>query len=89
LIFFDISFNESDYWFLGHVSLGQSSYSEIVMMEITNNILRKAQLTGILERICQGLELSQTQFESAKSRYEAVGRWLADSADPRLAAASI
>ena len=40
-------------------------------------ILRNAQLVGVLERLCQGLELTDRQFELAKSRYEAVGRWLA------------
>jgi hypothetical protein len=40
-------------------------------------IMRNAQLVGVLERLCQGLELSDSQFELAKSRYEAVGRWLA------------
>jgi hypothetical protein len=40
-------------------------------------IMRNAQLIGVLERLCQGLELTDSQFELAKARYEAVGRWLA------------
>jgi hypothetical protein len=44
-------------------------------------IMRKAQLVGVLERLCQGLELTDSQFESAKARYDAVGRWLAGAED--------
>jgi hypothetical protein len=40
-------------------------------------IMRNAELVGVLERLCQGLELTDSQFELAKARYEAVGRWLA------------
>jgi len=40
-------------------------------------IMRNAQLVGVLERLCQGLELTDSQFELAKARYEAVGSWLA------------
>lgn len=43
--------------------------------------VRKAQIVGILEYICQALELTAAQHKLAKSRYEAVGRWLADSDD--------
>ena len=43
---------------------------------------RKAELTGVLERICQVLELSETQHGLARDRYEAVGAWLADSPHP-------
>jgi L-ribulose-5-phosphate 4-epimerase len=39
--------------------------------------MRNAELVGVLERLCQGLELTDSQFELAKARYEAVGRWLA------------
>ena len=34
-------------------------------------LLRKAELLGVLERLCQGLELTDAQFELAKERYEA------------------
>jgi hypothetical protein len=52
-------------------------------------IARKAQLVAILERLCEALELTPTQFELAKQRYEAVGAWLAASPDPRLRTLSI
>jgi hypothetical protein len=42
-------------------------------------IARKAQLVVVLERLCEALELTPTQFELAKQRYEAVGAWLAAS----------
>lgn len=46
-------------------------------------IMRNAKLVSVLERLCQGLELTDSQFELAKARYEAVGRWLA-GADEKL-----
>lgn len=52
-------------------------------------IPRKAQLTGILERICQELELTPAQFETAKSRYEAVGRYLKETNTPLLVTSEI
>lgn len=55
----------------------------------TNFIPKKAQLTGILEQICQELELTPTQFETAKSRYEAVGRHLSEADSPLLAVSEI
>src|SRR6266851_5675146 len=39
---------------------------------------------GILEQICQAIELSDAQHEVAKSRYGAVGEWLAHSDNPLL-----
>src|SRR5687768_5236962 len=45
---------------------------------------RKVQLVGVLEQLCEALELSAAQFELAKQRYEGVGAWLAASPDPRL-----
>lgn len=52
-------------------------------------ILRKALVTGFLEQICQALELTQTQFQTAQDRYGAVGRWLDDPFDPILNRATI
>jgi Second Messenger Oligonucleotide or Dinucleotide Synthetase domain len=52
-------------------------------------IARKSQLAGILERLCQALELSATQYEVAKKRYEGVGEWLAAADDPLLRTLSI
>lgn len=52
-------------------------------------VARKAQLVGVLERLCEALELTPTQFQLAKQRYEAAGVWLAASPDPRLQTLSI
>jgi hypothetical protein len=52
-------------------------------------IARKARLVAVLERLCEALQLTPTQFELAKQRYEAVGEWLAASPDPRLRTLSI
>ena len=52
-------------------------------------LVRKAELLGVIERLCQGLELSESQFQSAKERYEGVGAWLADAESPMLRALAI
>lgn len=51
--------------------------------------LRKAELVGLLERICEALEPSPTQLERAKSSYEAVGAWIADADGEWLRSSSI
>ncbi|GEB39241.1 hypothetical protein GLI01_32760 [Gluconacetobacter liquefaciens] len=51
--------------------------------------LRKVELFGLLERLCERLEPSETQASRAKSSYEAVGQWLAAAGDSRLASSSI
>jgi len=48
-------------------------------------IQRRAQVFTILDEICQELEWTQTQFEKARTSYEAVADWLAGSSDPMLA----
>lgn len=58
-------------------------------MNSMDAILRKSQLTGLLERVCQTLELTDTQFETAKTRYEAVGKWLSEAEDRMLHNATI
>src|SRR2546426_11234488 len=59
-------------------------------MEIESvDALRKSEIAGILERICQTLELTVSQHELAKSRYEAVGEWLAGSDNALLESATI
>ena len=50
----------------------------------TRMILRKAELIGVLERMCQSLELTDTQERLAQERYEAIGAYLAASKDPLL-----
>jgi hypothetical protein len=52
-------------------------------------IARKSQLVGILERLCESLELGATQYELAKKRYEGVGKWLAAADDQLLRTLSI
>lgn len=44
------------------------------------HVLKHTQTIGLLELVCQALELTETQASSAKSRYEAVGDWLARTA---------
>ncbi len=51
--------------------------------------LRKAELFGVLERLCERLEPSSTQADRAKTNYEAVGQWLADAEDDWLASSRI
>lgn len=51
--------------------------------------LKNVELVGVLERLCQALELSDTQFENAKGKYEAVGRWLADADDALISTVRI
>jgi hypothetical protein len=50
---------------------------------------RRSQLVSVIETVCETLELSPSQFEAAKSRYEAVGDWLAQSDDLLLASIAI
>lgn len=52
-------------------------------------LLRKAELLGVLERLCEGLELTEIQFRLAKERYDGVGAWLADADDPMLRGVAI
>jgi len=46
-------------------------------------------LSGMLELLCQKMELTATQYRDAQAKYEAVSNWLADSDDPRLASGLI
>ena len=52
-------------------------------------LLRKNGTVGILERLCEVIEPTDTQKATAKERYEAVGRWLADAAQYLFSAARI
>lgn len=40
------------------------------------SLTQKRQLVGFLELICQELELTETQYQDAKEKYVAVGKWL-------------
>ncbi len=37
---------------------------------------QKMQYSNLLERIAEALDITRTQFEEARSRYEAIGKWL-------------
>ncbi|MDZ7662525.1 nucleotidyltransferase [Thiohalophilus sp.] len=50
---------------------------------------QKQQSAGILEFVCQELEITATQYKDAEKKYKAVGDWLSDSDDLRLADSSI
>ena len=52
-------------------------------------LIRKVQLVGLLERICQCFEPTDTQYEQAGDRYGAVGRWLDECDHVLFDAASI
>lgn len=74
--------SEAKQWSAG----GRSPRKEGGMYPDHRMILRKAELVGVLERICQSLELTDTQYETAKERYEGVGKWLAAGESPLLRA---
>ena len=46
-------------------------------------------LSGVLELLCQSMELTPTQYKDAKEKYEAVSKWLAESEDTRLSSGLI
>lgn len=50
---------------------------------------RKAQLYGYLEAIGQRLDLTETQYERARTSYEAVGAWLIEGESPYLQDGSV
>ncbi|GLI96060.1 nucleotidyltransferase domain-containing protein [Methylocystis echinoides] len=52
-------------------------------------MLARFQVFTLLERICQELDLTETQHEQAKKSYEAVGEWLAAASDPLLVGMAI
>ena len=55
----------------------------------TLSFAEKQQFVGILELICQELEISEARYQEAKSRYETISGWLADSDDYRLMSSKI
>lgn len=46
--------------------------------------LRRAELYGLFDKLCQELEISDAQFEAAQKSYEAVTTWLAASTHTEL-----
>lgn len=41
-------------------------------------------VVGLLDKLCQQVEITDTQFQTAKTRYEAVGAWLSASSTKHL-----
>lgn len=61
-----------------------------VRVPTADHVLRRKSVTySVLDEICQDLELTATQFDSAKTSYEAVADWLAKSSHPLLQALSL
>jgi hypothetical protein len=53
--------------------------------QVTQLVARKKQMVvGLLDQLCQQVEITDTQFQTAKTRYEAVGAWLSASSSPHL-----
>lgn len=50
---------------------------------------RREDLYRLLVQICEDLEPTKEQFERARSAYEAVAAWIADSDDPLLASTDV
>jgi Second Messenger Oligonucleotide or Dinucleotide Synthetase domain len=58
--------------------------------QITQLMTRKKQMVvGLLDKLCQQVEITETQFQTAKTRYEAVGAWLSGSSSHHLDQAQI
>lgn len=59
--------------------------NQVARGTIQDHVLRrKSEVFSLLDEICQDLELTDTQLESAEVSYEAVGKWLSASDDPIL-----
>ena len=63
----------------------QTTLQKGVPIEVRDKIARM----GLLHEIFQSLDLTETQLNTARDRYEAVGIWLASDDDPVLKLASI
>ena len=50
---------------------------------------KKQMVVGLLDQLCQQIEITETQYQTAKARYEAVGSWLSGSSSPYLDQAHI
>lgn len=53
------------------------------------SVRKKQMVVGLLDQLCQQLDITETQYQTATDRYEAVGSWLAESAFPALNQAQI
>lgn len=45
---------------------------------------KRQMIVGLLDKVCQQVEITEAQFQTAKGRYEAVGTWLSESNSPHL-----
>lgn len=53
--------------------------------QVASLVTRKKQMVvGLLDQLCQQIEITETQYQTAKDRYEAVGLWLSRSNSPDL-----
>ena len=53
--------------------------------QVKQLVARKKQMVvGLLDKLCQQVEITDTQFQTAKTRYEAVGTWLSGSSSQHL-----
>lgn len=50
---------------------------------------KKQMVVGLLDQLCQQLEVTDTQYQTAKVRYDAVGTWLSGSDSTHLVRAQI
>lgn len=50
---------------------------------------KKQMVVSLLDQLCQQIEITETQYQTAKARYEAVGLWLSGSSVPYLDQAQI
>jgi hypothetical protein len=50
---------------------------------------KKQMVVSLLDQLCQQIEVTETQYLTATSRYEAVGSWLAGANSPHLSQAQI
>ncbi|GFO57346.1 nucleotidyltransferase [Geomonas sp. Red276] len=48
-------------------------------MAAVPEVKKREQVAGVLEAVCRGLELTETQYQLAKDRYETIGVWLAEA----------
>lgn len=58
-------------------------------LDVQPNFTKKLDIMRLLGHLCQELDLTDSQIESAKSSYEAVGQWLSESGLPELRSAII
>jgi Second Messenger Oligonucleotide or Dinucleotide Synthetase domain len=62
---------------------------EAVMFVDPRLKLRKAQSVGLLDKLCEKMELTASQIDEAAGRYEGAGTWLSGADDPALRSLTI